>query len=229
MELFGRIAEGNKVEISLKQENSKSHSFVSQVEEVRGNGEFVIVMPVTYGRLVKLPVGDKYTMLFHTAHGMILFDAGIRDYMKDGNIQLMKIKILNEGTRIQQRTHFRYKVDMPVQITRVSDDMDNISLGNEVYYEGIIKNLSGGGMSAVLNHDIPEKNRVKCLIDLENNGNYIIIIGVILQKLYYPSLSRKEYEYRIKFSGLTKADEDAIVQYIFLEQRKELQRLKDER
>jgi c-di-GMP-binding flagellar brake protein YcgR len=223
--MFEYIREGNKIEITMK-DGGANQSFASQVDEAKKRDDILIVMPVMYNRLIKLPVGEHYNMLFHTQQGMFSFDASVTGYTKDGNINLLKVKLNDEGKRIVRRSHFRFKVEIPVKITRLNDELLDLDVSQEILLDGIVKNLSGGGMILLVDDDIPNKQRVKCLLNIE--GQLIIILGTVLDRLN-ARRGKDGFEYRVMFSGLTQADEDIIVQYVFTEQRKELQRFKEEK
>ncbi|MDR2940228.1 MAG: PilZ domain-containing protein, partial [Clostridiales bacterium] len=94
---------------------------------------------------------------------------------------------------------------------------------NVITFEGIIKDIGGGGLRFVSNEVLEEGEKIKAAIVL--NTEVIIVNGKILHKQFFPK-SNYKYQYRVEFIGILKTEQEVIVQFIFEQQRKILQKTK---
>jgi len=217
---YNNIKIGDRLEITLLRDKM-GKSYVSQVEEVLGEDEVVVHVPISYGQLVKLSSREKYNMLFFTEKGMVEFDAEITEYTKESEFNFMHIKLLSEGRRIQRREFFRFTCLLPLKFAKITDSYHDEQLEQVVLYDGIIKDLGGGGIRFVSNESVDEKGRMKCVFML--GDECLVVIGKVLHKQFYPK-SNYKYQYRIEFVGISLPEQEKIVQYIFNEQRKIIQK-----
>ena len=217
--LFGSIKIGDRIEIRSVRDLGKA--YISQVEEIIDHEHLLVHVPISYGKLVKLSEGATHRFLFFTDEGMIRFDASVIDYTKAKDFHLMRIKILTEGEKMQRRNFFRFACLLDFKYAIISDDA--IYGGTESpMYNGIIKDIGGGGVRFVCNDPAEEGSRIKCLILL--NDDYFIVIGKVLQKQYFPKATYK-YQLRAIFTGILPIEQERIVQFIFSEQRKVIHRI----
>lgn len=223
--LFESIKVGDRIEIQLKGDKNRGRAYVSQVEQILPSNQIVIYTPISYGEMVKLPPDKEYNVLFFTEKGMISFDSTIvKSAMEDG-FNLNILKILSEGERLQRREFFRFSCILPFKFGIVDKEKvnsaDNKTLTTDVTLEGIIKDIGGGGIRFVSNEEIEEKEDICCIILLDKD--ILLPIGTVLHKQYFPK-SNYKYQYRVKFLGIQRQEQEKIVQFIFNEQRKTIRR-----
>jgi len=210
----GSIKTGDRIEISDSNATGVKKVYVSVVEEVLDLSRLLAHMPIEYGKLVKLDKNTRYSVLFFTEKGMLQFDSMVIDYEKTDGFNLMKIKLISEGERMQRRSFFRFNCVIPFTFQIADTD-------NKDTYEGIIKDICGGGLRFVTNIEVADMKTVNCIIDL--NENKIMVSGRILHKQHFPK-SLYAYQYRIQFTGIMYNDQEKIVQYVYNEQRKIVRR-----
>jgi len=191
--------------------------YISQVEEVIGETTVIALVPIYHGRLTRLPESVKYNLVFYTKSGMVKFLGKVESYFKENNLFFMRVKLLNKGESIQQRQFFRFDCSLPIRY--------NIIDGNEDYENpddtpaitsGLIRDISGGGIALMSNETMKVNQRLKCQIMLGHD--YLIIIGKIVN-IKQSNNSNFKYVYNVMYSGITGADQERIVKYIFNEQR----------
>ena len=220
--LSENIKAGDRVEISIKREGKTGRVLVSQVETVENERRLIAHVPISYGQLVPLTSDEVYSFLIFTDLGMIRFDAKMLDSFKQEGFHFMKVLLTSEGERMQRRDFYRFPCLLPIKYSVIADLLpDEEEDNNPPVFEGIIKDLGGGGVRFIANEPVEEGRKLRCILLLEND--YVVAIGRILHRQYFPK-SVYRYQYRIIFMGLMQEDQNKIVHYIFQEQRKNLQR-----
>ena len=217
--LFNTIKIGDRLEITILKDHKTNKSYVSQVEDVIDENEVMIHVPISYGQLVKLSTREEYSILFFTEKGMARFDAEITEYVKENEFNFMKVKLLTDGERIQRREFFRFNCLLPLKFDALEESINNNE--KHILHDGIIKDLGGGGVRFVSNESVIDKGRMRCVIMLDDEC--LVLIGKVLHKQHFPK-SNYKYQYRIQFVGISQGDQEKIVQYIFNEQRKVMQK-----
>jgi c-di-GMP-binding flagellar brake protein YcgR len=180
-------------------------------------------MPILYGQLVKLPLNEKYNMLFYTEKGKLLFKAEITGYKKEQQFIYMTARTLNQGERTQLRHFYRFSCLLPVKFAKISEDLNEANMGKEEQLDGIIKDLGAGGMQFVSNNDIIVNSKIKCIIML--GEDMIIAIGMVRRKNYFPK-SNYKYQFSVQFLSIMASEQEKIIKFVFAEQRRELLRAK---
>ncbi len=213
------ISVGDRVEITFKRDKNHQKTYVSMIEHVINEKQLMMHMPISYGKIIKLPTGEEYEITVYTDSGMILFDANIDSYTKEDGFNYMVMNLLTAGEKKQRRDFFRFDCLLPLQFTYY--DADNVESGK---CQGIVKDIGGGGLRFVSNEDLPEgKHKFKGIVMLKDD--FVITTGDILFKQVFPK-SNYKFQYRVKFSGLTQDEREKIIKYIFDEQRRIMQRRK---
>ncbi|MDR1689599.1 MAG: PilZ domain-containing protein [Clostridiales bacterium] len=228
--LFDNIKAGDRLEITKKNSkpNIKPATYVSQVEEViPAKSQVVIFSPISYGEIIRIDK-DEYTMLFYCEKGMMQFSAVGITNVKDSGQSFAVLKLTNKGERIQRRYFYRLDCIIPFKFGILERDKMNTAkrkdLFSNVSLEGIIKDISGGGIRFLSNEEIEANMYICCIIPVENE--VLLPIGRVLTKQHFPK-SNYKYQYRLLFEAILPEDQERIVQYVFNEQRKTLGRTRD--
>ena len=219
--LIDNIKIGDRVEIQQNRQGERPKTHVSQVENKLDDNKVIIHVPISYGQLVELTNGVEYRFMFFTDKGLVRFEGMVEKHMEEEGFAVMLIKLAGEGERIQRRDFFRFSCILPLKFSM----LDNVTMSevdeNEVY-QGIIKDIGGGGVCFLTNESIEENSAIKLVIKLEND--ILIAIGEVIQKHYFPK-SNYRYQYRVGFIGIHPTEQEKIVQFIFNEQKRMLQKV----
>lgn len=219
--MLSNIKIGDRLEISLLKDRKVGKVHVSQVEEVLPNNSLLLHVPISYGQLVKLSTKERYNMLFFTDKGMINFEAEITGFKKDGEFNYMIVNVLSEGERMQRREFFRFSALIPIKFAPISENAKGNSVEEDALFDGIVKDLGGGGLRFVTNENFGEKAKIKCILML--GDRCLIAVGKVLHRQCFPKANYK-FQYRVEFVNISQSDQEEIIQYIFNEQRKIIQR-----
>ena len=218
---------GDRLEMRFKGDGGASKIFISQVFEYEGN-TVVVHTPISYGKHVVLPESAPCSLLFFQDEGMLSFTASVAGTYVKNDLSLTKLTLTSEAEKMQRREFFRFECTLPLRFALIKSSPTEFMPNSmesgasaQALYEGIIKDLGGGGLRFVTNAEVENGDNVKCLLLLERE--YIVVIGKILQKHSFPK-SPYKFQYRVIFIGILPEEKDKIVQYVFNQQRKLLLR-----
>ena len=215
------IKMGDRVEI-MPCDNTRGKSFTSKVEQVIDDNTIDLLVPISYGYLIKLPQDKPYAFNFYTDNGIMRMEATIENYFAEDGFQMMRIKTLTEAQKYQRREFFRFECSIYLRFGILADEYDIArDEPKPEMYEALAKDISAGGICFMSNHETGVKERVKCKIPLGSDVLYTFGVIMYCQKLQDMPY---RYQYRVIFSELTSLEKDRIVKYIFIEQRKALRR-----
>lgn len=223
--LSEHIKIGDRVEISLRRDNAADKSYVSLVENKIGDSELAIDVPISHGQLVAMKPGDNYRMLFFTDKGMYAFDANILKYFKEDGFNLIKVRLTSKGEKVQRRDFYRYECYLPMKFTIIRDFNPDQNEGEKPpnsLHDASIRDVSGGGVKFETDTAVEEGNLIKCAFRLD--GILISAKGKVLSRDTQDN-GRYKYMYRVQFVKISLENQESIIKYIFMEQRKLLGRV----
>ncbi|MDR3091340.1 MAG: flagellar brake protein [Clostridiales bacterium] len=229
--LLEKVKIGDRLEIRLARDKNSRNCHPSQVENLLPDGQVVVGAPISYGEIIKLPKFERYSLVFFTEKGMIRFDASFVQYVKEDGFYFVVFNLESAGERIQRREFFRFECTLPFRFGAINSleyDQwelltDEARLGKlkgfraNAKYEGLIRDIGGGGVRFVSNDELDEIDLTASVIPL--NDDLLLAVGKLLAKQTLQKNSYK-YQYRIQFTGVTPKEQERIIQFIFMEQRR---------
>lgn len=209
---------GDRVEITRTDTNEK---YTTQIENIVNNDEIIVHMPIYFGKLVKLEINKNYKLLFFTDKGIIEFETTVLQHVNEEGFNLTVFKLVSKAKRIQRREFFRFTCFIKANF--ITNQQDEDGKDKIVAFNGIIKDIGAGGVRFLTNQKLEENIDIKTSFNL--NDKVITAAGRVICRQYTPE-SDFEYQYRVEFVDLAQSNQEKIIQYIFSEERKLLQRLK---
>ena len=215
------IKPGDRVEISMiiRAPINWNAAYKSKIEEVSNkSGAIKILAPFHERRIVMLPKSEQCMVRVTTATGMFIYSAAVAGMVKENGLDFALLKLAGDGTKTQRRDFFRFNCAIPIEFFLLNEDgepLDNIPK------EGLIRDMSGGGMR-MLSKEIIKINTLLRLV-LQMDRGELMIFGHVLRKNDNPNAVHP-YQYHLKFTAMSSAEQDKLVQYIYQEQRKSMQR-----
>lgn len=222
--IFNMIKKGNA--IIVNQNEKSSFSFKSAVYEIYNKDDNKILIaniPTLGDKILKLSQSEKYSLTISTNEGEYTFITRFQKYLKSSKDILVEFHILDEGRKTQKRNFFRFTCSIEIEFLSL-DFFENKA--STILYEGgymksnpgIIRDIGGGGIRFSSNHKI--------------NINYPIEIKMILysdnlklraevKDIQSTESSKFKYQYRVSFLDISHSDREKIVEFIFIEQRKQ--------
>ena len=132
----------------------------------------------------------------------------------------MFIQKIQESESLQRRNFFRMACDVPTSFMLLKKNESGCPVSNE-FHDGIICNLSGGGVKMITDLEMEEEDRL--LISLPLDGDDLFLPGEIRAK-YNNNNAIHPFQYGIMFSDISLTNQDRIARYLFREQMQHLVR-----
>ncbi|BCJ95225.1 flagellar protein [Anaerocolumna cellulosilytica] len=238
---------GDKLELKKIRVNSKEMEhekiYKSQVLDFKEDETAVILMPMDKGRIIPLSIGDKYGLRFFTKKGLYQCRGVITNRLQVNNIFILTVQCISDLEKFQRRQFYRLECildieyyvvsDMEVSITtKLKDSNYKDEVGKQQLIKalevckrewetGTILDISGGGARFVSNRSYDYGDIIKLQI---NFSNEIELKNCVLDAVIITSekmIHRQGfYENRIQFKELQKNEREAIIKYIFEEERR---------
>ena len=123
-----------------------------------------------------------------------------------------------EGERVNRRNHFRWTCQVPIRFRFAKTEEQERHNSAEVH-NGIITDLSAGGMKLMTRVVMEEKDRIFFTLDLD--GVELFLLGEI-KGLHGSEGLNNQFQYCVMFIGLSYIEQDKIVRYLFRKQTSNL-------
>ena len=138
------------------------------------------------------------------------------------DIHFTAIIMLTGGMKLQRREFVRFTCMMEMKFFIVYAEEGEVAkiLGNAAYskiHNGIIRNISGGGLCFISNKDMEANDVIQCSIMLGDTN--MSVKGKLLEKRFISEAFAGSL-YRMLFLDMAPLAQDEIISYIFSEQRK---------
>ncbi len=226
LELVKSGADNKKKELGEEPENK----YFSQVYDILSEDEMKIAMPIVEGRVIPLPVNGRYDLCFYTSGGLYQCKATITDRYKEGGLFVLQIEITSDLKKFQRRQYFRlectmeimYKVVAKEELLEIITDKDKMQ---EVLQGGldigVALDLSGGGVRFTSKQQHHPGDCVIIVMKIRKQGveSLCVLPGTILRTYNVPN-RHDLYEHRVEYSNLNSNNREALIKFIFEEERR---------
>jgi c-di-GMP-binding flagellar brake protein YcgR len=216
--LIDNIKTGDRVEITQQSIKHDVRMYITQVEAVMDRQTVLVYAPISLGEVVRLPTDSSFHMQFISDKGIFRFNARIDAYVTVENFEMIRFNLLDKGKRTQRRDFFRFNCAITVTFAVIDKDGED---KNPIMIEGLVRDLGGGGMKMYSAYELKERSFLRIMLQLDNE--YIMIFGEVLHKVYNRD-GTLPFQYGVKFAAMSKTDQEKIIQFLYMEQRKSLQR-----
>jgi len=234
------IAIGTRLELEILRNGKEKfgNTFVSQLLEHQPDGSIVISAPITGSRIVYVPSHITIRLTFiHQLHGLLSFTALVMSRGSRGNVAVLIIKPNDDLEKIQRRMHYRLDIILTAFVRPVQDDnsgtckdngtsdeqpaSDNsgVSENAEVpQIKAYTKNISGSGVCIICRENFPKNSMLN--IELNLTEDLKITAGCIVVRNQSVEIKKtRSYELGMRFTQISKKDEEALIRFIFEQQR----------
>lgn len=213
MDVQNAIKLGDKVELVTEVTvDGNQDQYYSKIQEVRDDGEVVIMAPLESGRVIPLELNRKYGMCVYTSKGLYRCEVQVVSRNKDEKLYLINLQILTALQKYQRRQY--YRLDCMLSFHYKDDEEDNWS-------DGTILDISGGGIRFTSTHELEHKKGVVNHIELDygDDSRHLYLSGVIIESAKMRGNDRL-YENRVEFDAISNDDRELIIRFIFEEERR---------
>ena len=229
---------GDKIDIRLAENLEKNSSsakvYRSQVMDVKENGRLEIAMPSEKGELILLPLGVRFEFTFYS-NGSIYKSIGqvTERYRKDGFFML-QIRLNTALQKFQRREFYRYNCTLDFEFYLLNEEQMQMETADEVYrnltdediktepIQAMMIDLSGGGMKFRSLVEVKPGNKILVSLPLKfgNIERHFHILSNIIACRELNTAGKVLYEGRVNFDIEDNRTQEAIIRYIFEEERR---------
>jgi len=241
------ISIGTRLELEILRNGEKvGNTFVSQLLEHQPDGKIVISAPITVSRIVYIPSDTTIRLTFiHQMHGLLSFTALVLSRGYKGNVAVLTVQPDNNMEKTQRRTHYRLDILLTAFIRPIQDDNSGIhsdssitnnhlsgKSGESVQSDPVpavkayTKNISGSGVCIICRQNFPVNS--KLLIELNLTDNLKVTARCTVVRSQSVEINNDmSYEIGMRFTEISKKDENDLIRFIFEQQRILLKNGKD--
>ncbi|WP_242942468.1 PilZ domain-containing protein [Proteiniborus sp. DW1] len=214
---------GDKIYIMKAEHPPRQYS--SQILDILNEKEYVIAGPIRRSTIIHVELNSVIVVNYYKERiGKFVFRALVKEVWEKG-IYKLKVERLNEIVKIQDRNYFRLPISLEVEKEYNAEQVYDIENGNDIETEKeicITGDISGGGLKLFSN--IKHRERDKIRINFIIKDVEVSTIGEVIRVSKAKNNAYKyKYEIGVKFLDIDNYERDAIVKYIF-EQERELRK-----
>lgn len=204
------ISQFQNINLIYKKKNGENEEYASRVISLDSEIELMVENPSKEGKEVHFLNGTRLDVVFQVEnHGLHSFETEIVAKVRE-KINLLKLRRLGEVKKLQRRNFYRVKSDLDVIVRR---------LGDVIFEETIILDISGGGLKFLSRQDFKLGDLVELNITLLGEDLDLEAKVVKVDKIGFG-----KSEVSVEFYDLYEDDQNVIVKYVFEKQRREIKR-----
>lgn len=211
---------GIKLELELFNANGDAikPKFVSELEWVEDETVMYIATPIHEGTLYPVHVETLMNVVFIHKDDLYKFKAKVINRGVKDNISYLKISVLGELIKIQRRQFFRFECTTPVRY-KVLDYPGQTDTEKLPVKKAATRDLSGGGICISTDEKVELNKMLECELELDE-GKSVKFVGQIVRSDLVKNQDVVKYELGVLFKKIEYRDREAVIGFIFREQRK---------
>ncbi|MGN0247717.1 MAG: flagellar brake protein [Lachnospiraceae bacterium] len=238
MTLTELVRPGEKIDImaverAILGSSSDKKVYSSKVYDILDDDQLEIFMPMEGSKLILLPKDGQYQFCFYTQKGLYQCFVRIADRYKSNNVYILLAEVTSELEKFQRREYYRYSINLPLKArTLMEEEEKDLEKNNFHMQQGLmmkkceIRDISGGGLKFVSQTAFTEGEQIALLFSLNSHGKETVyeLAGEVLSCRENDN-QKGEFEHRLKFTGILRNQREAIIRFIFEEERKKRSRV----
>jgi c-di-GMP-binding flagellar brake protein YcgR len=213
---------GTKLEIELLDYSMESVEanklFVSEFEWEEGENVICVAAPIHEGRYLTIPSGISMNLYINCKSEFYRIKATLLERLIKEGLPIYKLNVENEIERIQRRQFFRFDCVLDIKCREV-EMRNSIAVPKGNFSKGFTLDISGGGACLALIECIDKGKFIECELLLSEKQT-IKFYGTIVRSSKTDSDGKNKYEIGVEFYNIDNKSREAIISFIFEEQRK---------
>lgn len=215
---------GTKLELELTDVDGARLEpiMVSEFEWFAERNEAVIAAPIFEGSVVPLHIGTIMNVYFIEKREndiyLYKFAAVVKARETSDNLQLLRIEITGDLEKVQRRNYYRLSCSVEVRY-RIVDYLNEVYNENIPFKRTFTNNISGGGVSLMLEDKVDLGSIVECEIYTARE-KMLRFFGKVVRYEKNENEGKFKYEAGIAYVRINDNDRETVVRFIFDEQRK---------
>lgn len=219
---------GTKLELELYDNSGErlEPTLVSEFEWLETESVAVIAAPIFEGKVVPLQINSVMNIYFIKKDGglnnLYKFNAIILSRDVSENLHILTVEKQGDIVKVQRRNYFRLDCFAEVKYRVVGESEDEAEKESS-YVRTLASNLSGGGISLMLEEKIEPGSILECEM-FSDQMRMVKFYGRVVRFEDTGREGKYRYEAGIAYIEINDNDRETIVRYIFDEQRKLLKK-----
>lgn len=233
IDIFDLLRPGERIDLEPIEtglrnfEDDEKKTYSTKIYDINDDGDIEAFMPMEKTKLLLLPVGSVFEASFFTRRGIYGCDVKVKERYKKDAIFLLVLEQLTEFEKQQRREFYRYDCVIGMNTRELTEGEYEDFQSNKQFIllpdpegKSVILDISGGGMRFISADKYTPGNMLHCIfmLSLNNEPKRIETMFRIIASKPVPN-NPHNTEYRGEFMGLSNADRDTIVKFIFEQQR----------
>ena len=222
--LIKHVKVGDRVEIGFKNDKGEERRKLATVVEavVNNDREVLVIMPMSGGTMIKLPLNRQYEAKFYAGSSVFVFDVTIMEHPIIEGVFLTRLRLDSRGQKVQVRDFYRIRTFVDFTFTIASDiiEVDELPIMNTA----TTKDLSAGGMSFITDCDLEEGAEIYTNFILD--GEYIVLLGKTWGKQLAVNANKK-FLYRCKFVAAPEVERGKVAKFVYNQQFKNIKHISE--
>lgn len=207
-----------RIEVSWEDQYFKSN--IEDIEEET----LAISIPIKEGQYLPLRRGERLEVIYYLEDERYKFNSVVQGRRIDG-IPVILISKPKNLELIQRRKFVRVPLLSQIKCSRLDKSMDNKSLNqheasNGISANGIVLDLSGGGMKIKLKEELNLNDKV--LINLNIEDEELALNGEVVR---VELMEDKDYLYGVNFIEIDNRTTEKLIRYIFHVMRNQMKKI----
>lgn len=204
---------GDKIELTRKSTFEKEEMYISKIQDFdKAQQRLTILAPLDGGKIIPLELNAEYYATVYTEMGLYRTEVAVVERSKDDNLYLIVLEVLTTLTKHQRRQYYRLDCILTFQY---KDEV------NDQWHEGLILDISGGGIRFTSHSILIKEKVITCHLQLnfEEFTKHLYLTGTIIESTD-SAIEGKAVENRVRFENVSVEDREAIIRFIFEEERR---------
>lgn len=241
MNLSEMLSPGDKIDMKLtyqvlQQQNGELvtvNEYKSVVMDFPSDHQIEIGMPTLKGKMILFQVGIRCDLVFYTQKGLFSCECTVNNRYKKDNFYLLLMDVNTPLVKYQRREYFRVECSEEFDFYPISEKVAHLPTTEALFVEiqdpqyygkknaARTKDISGGGVRFSSGVQVEKDEYILICIRLTNeimDDTFYIVSQVI--SCEKTELVPEVYEIRAKFLFKDLKDREAIVRFVFEEERK---------
>ncbi len=205
-----------------REDDNNSTIYVSRLEWLEGENTAVIDAPINKGNVIPLEPDSLFDVYFLSRKRKMInlfkFRAVVKGRLIIDNLHVLVIVKNSDIVRVQRRSYFRLDCFMEVRY-RLLGAFNSRNNDDIPFRTTMANDLSGGGIRLLLDEKLDPGTLVECELFGEQT-RAVKFRGVVVR--YDDTDNGGQYKYTagIAYIDIEDADREAVIRYIFREQRR---------
>lgn len=198
--------------------------YFSKIYDVTDEERIEILMPIEQSKLILLPVGGEYKVVFFTKQGLYQCCTRVVERYKNNKLYLLSLEITSSMKKYQRREYYRFNCVIPLKNRPLTEEeRANMKADTKVAgSEGSIVDISGGGLRFISEENYEKEDLVFCqfFLKIKGSNKRYDTIGKVLGTSAIENQPEKR-EVRACFEHMSDRSREEIIQFIFEEERRQ--------